>query len=196
MGLLTASHHPRRTILKAIIRLMAGLAVAMAGPAALADDSLESAVKAAFLYKFAPFVTWPAQAGETPTAPFVICVLGPEPLAGVLERAVAGQVVGQRPVVVRRLTATAFGAACQVAYLGGAPAPAVRQAELQLRGSPVLTVTDGGAAPGVIDFVLSDGRVRFRIDDQAAADNGLVISSKLLGLAISVKTRRAEGARP
>jgi hypothetical protein len=37
--------------------------------------------------------------------------------------------------------------------------------------------------------VIHDNRVRFEIDDAAAARNGLTISSKLLGLALSVKPR-------
>ena len=56
-----------------------------------------------------------------------------------------------------------------------------------MRGAPVLTVTDDAgdpAARGMIDFVLRDGRVRFRIDPRAAERSGLVISSKLLSLAV------------
>lgn len=63
-----------------------------------------------------------------------------------------------------------------------------------LQGAPVLTVTDapqGDATGGVINFVLIDGRVRFDIDQRAAQDNHLVISSKLLGLAVRVRNRTA-----
>ena len=49
-----------------------------------------------------------------------------------------------------------------------------------------LTVTDGATTPGMVDFVPSGGRVRFQVDDQAAADSGLRISSKLLSLATAV----------
>jgi hypothetical protein len=38
---------------------------------------------------------------------------------------------------------------------------------------------------------MTQGRVRFRIDDQTAADDGLSISSKLLSLAVSVRLRKA-----
>jgi hypothetical protein len=56
----------------------------------------------------------------------------------------------------------------------------------------VLTITDSARnarAKGIVHFVLRDNRVRFEIDEQAAAENGLVISSKVLGLAISVRPR-------
>jgi hypothetical protein len=61
-----------------------------------------------------------------------------------------------------------------------------------LRGAPVLTITDADrmpAAVGIIGFTIRDGHVRFDVDDAAAAANGLTISSKLLGLAYSVKHR-------
>ena len=54
----------------------------------------------------------------------------------------------------------------------------------------MVTVTDSGLkARGVISFVIEDNHVRFDIDDAAAAQGGLMISSKLLGLAHAVKQR-------
>ena len=40
-----------------------------------------------------------------------------------------------------------------------------------------------------MNFVVSDNRVRFIVDDEAAAEGGLAISSKLLNVALSVKPR-------
>jgi hypothetical protein len=59
-----------------------------------------------------------------------------------------------------------------------------------MRGQPVVTVTDSGMkAHGVISFLIQDNHVRFDIDDALAAQGGLSISSKLLGLAHAVKAR-------
>jgi hypothetical protein len=38
--------------------------------------------------------------------------------------------------------------------------------------------------------VLKDNRVRFNIDEQAAAQNGITISAHLLGLALTVKAKQ------
>jgi hypothetical protein len=60
----------------------------------------------------------------------------------------------------------------------------------QVRGRPVLTVTDAERDPsakGVVNFVLDSNRVRFEIDQAGAAEQGLSISSKLLGLAVAVR---------
>jgi YfiR/HmsC-like len=40
---------------------------------------------------------------------------------------------------------------------------------------------------GVVNFVLRDNRVRFEIDENAASEDGLTISSKLLQLAVRVR---------
>jgi YfiR/HmsC-like len=168
--------------------LLGGLLLLGSGVCAWGQDSLEAAVKATYLYKFAPFVEWPA--GAAANAPLAICVIGADPFGPLLDRAVAGQSVGARPIVVRRLAVAAHDSPCQIAFLGGSKAQDVKEALGLLHGTAVLTVTDGGAAPGVVDFTIVAGRVRFVVDDQAAADNGLRISSKLLSLALSVKPRK------
>jgi hypothetical protein len=168
------------------------LAVLCPPPVARAQDSLEAAVKATYLYKFAPFVTWPAP-GADPS--FAICVVGSDPFGALLDRAVAGQRVDQRPIIVHRLPVAAHDSACEIAFVGGSRSQSVADALRVLHGAPVLTVTDGPSTPGVIAFVIDQGRVRFRIDDEAAAENDLVISSKLLSLAVSVSPRKASGLK-
>jgi hypothetical protein len=175
--------------------LTAALWLAPAAPSRGQDLSLERAVKAAYLYKLAPFIDWPRQAFAGAASPFMICIAGPDPFGPLLDRVVANQQVGDRPIVVRRLPAADPQAGCQIMYLGGGPAQ-VRVALRTLRDAPVLTVTDDPAAPGMVDLVVDQGRVRFRIDDEAAAAVNLTISSKLLSLALSVKARNQSGAKP
>jgi uncharacterized protein DUF4154 len=165
--------------------LAASLAVLIAGPAMAADAPVEYALKGTFLYKFLPFVTWPAQA---PNAQLSICVLGADPFGPALDQAVGSQSVEGHPVAVRRVDTPEAAQACQVVFVANAPTePAALQA---LQGKPILTVTDSGAAaPGIVSFVIDNNHVRFDIDDAAAAKGGLTISSKLLSLARSVKPR-------
>jgi len=79
--------------------------LALAAPAGLAQTSVEHAVKAAYLAKFAPFIDWPEKAFDGPTAPLTICVLGPDPLGADLDKAASDQKDGDHPLVVRRLAA-------------------------------------------------------------------------------------------
>jgi hypothetical protein len=182
--------------LAGVVRLAAAtLVLSGAASAGCAQESLETAVKAAYLYKFAPFVVWPG-AAPGPGGPLVVCVVGSDPFGPVLDRAVAGQTVGDRPIVVRRLDVAAHDSPCHIAFLGGSRTQSVKEALIILHGAPVLTVTDEAGAAGAVDFALIERRVRFRIDDQAAADAGLTISSKLLSLAITVRPRKTPGSTP
>ena len=61
--------------------------VALLMPAAAQTPSLESAVKAAYLTKFIPFIQWPDTAFASPAAPVTICVLGDDPFGPSLDMA-------------------------------------------------------------------------------------------------------------
>jgi hypothetical protein len=157
---------------------------------ARADQPLELAVKATYLYKLAPFVTWPATAWGAPNAPLVICIQGQDPFGPVIDRAIAGQRIGGRQVVVRRLPHIDAASGCQIAYLAGSDAQPASVALNEIGKAPVLTVTDQDRGPGAVGdvhLVLLEGRVRFVIDNGQAQQQGLAISSKLLALALKVK---------
>jgi hypothetical protein len=171
------------------------LALVLVAPVAKAQDSAEVAVKAAYLYKLAPYVSWPAGSFTSPTDPLDICIVGNDPFGPVLDGVVANQRIDGRTILVRRMAKADRKSPCQIMYIGGPPAT-VKEALQAVAGTPVLTVTDGPEAPGIVDFVMDQGRVRFRLNDQTAADNGLTISSKLLSLAVSVTQRKTPGATP
>lgn len=149
--------------------------------------SLEFAVKAAYLYKFAPFIEWPETAFASADSPIVICIAGKDPFGSMLDQQVAGQRVAGRPLVVRRIGAISAAGGCQIVYLGE-PADQTSPQSLEIfRGQPVLTVSDGAARAsdrGVINLVVDHNRVRFEIDARAAEQDHLAISSKLLSLAL------------
>jgi hypothetical protein len=157
------------------------------------DESLEYAVKATYLYKFAPFVDWPSPAAEFPDGSFTICIAGDTKFDAVVDRVVQGQDVAGHPVMIRPYTGAPGNPGCALIYLATDDAHAAATILAAVHGLPVLTVTDGATdAPvrGIINFVVSDGHVRFEIDSGAAAANGLTISSKLLSLAVRVLGRR------
>jgi len=166
------------------------LAQASQVTAAAPPESLEYAVKATFLYKFANFVNWPPAAFETPSSPVSLCVLGNDAVAAVVDQAAAGQMIGERPIAVRHLQAVSADSTCHILYVA-VNIPSA-EAEDAVRGKPVLTVTDTSRATmgkSIVSFVVQDNRVRFDIDDAQAAESGLAISSKLLSLARTVRPR-------
>jgi hypothetical protein len=178
-----------RVAIVAVLALVVRLAIAVA----LAQGtSLEAAIKATYLYKFAPYVVWPPETFAAPQSPLALCIVGDDAVGGVIERVAKGQMEGERPIVVRRSAATEPARGCQIVFVSGSDSQAVSGALAALRGAPVLTVTDSIRDPdakGIINFVLRDNHVRFEIDDRAAAASGLTISSKLLSLAVDVRPR-------
>ena len=159
----------------------------------LAEESLEYGVKAAFLYKFGFYVEWPAAAFISPTSPMHICILGGDDrFVSTMEKVVGTEQVNGRTVVVRRVKTAERDSGCHILYIGATEVQHVAQDIETVRGTNMLTVTDGGgvkSGAGIIDFVIVNNRVRFDIDDEAAAKNGLTISSKLMSLALNVKRR-------
>jgi hypothetical protein len=149
-------------------------------------------VKAAFIAKFAAYVEWPASALRDSSSPIVIGVAGADQLADELAQAVAGVVIGEHPIRVRRLSSVeAAGSCCQIVFVGrGVDRARVSELLAAAQGKPILTVTDSenGQQPGsVIHFVAADDRIRFDISREAADRNGLRLSSQLLGVARQVR---------
>lgn len=176
--------------------LLAALCVAAAGAAQAQGQALglarESAVKAAFLYKFGGFVDWPAGTFRGPQSAFVIGVFGDEAVASELEQITQGRQVAGRPVEVHRVRAADEVRGLHLLYAGGSRESRAREVLEAVRG-PVLTVANaplsGGAAP-VLYFSEEEGRVRFGASLPAAQARGLRLSSRLLAVA-----QHVEGAR-
>jgi hypothetical protein len=169
------------------LALLCAVGLAVAGRAHAQGPSLETAVKATYLSKLGAFVGWPQGAFDGPAAPMRLCVAGEDPFGALLDDVIRGQRIDTHPVVVVRLDHVDRTDGCHILFIGAMRQQPVADVLDKMRGAPVLTVTDGVVDPagrGIVDFVLKDNRVRFRINDPAAAQSGLVISSKLLGLAL------------
>jgi hypothetical protein len=157
-----------------------------AGAAVAQEQSIpEHQVKAAFVYNFTKFVTWPAGSFPSPDAPIRLGIIGDDPLASAL-RVVEGREAQGRKVEVLRLSPGEKAAQCHVLYVAASAQDRAEDVLGRLRGSPVLTVgdsprfTDRG---GIINFVVSGERVRIQICAARAQLRGLKISSKLLSIA-------------
>lgn len=186
----------RRALLRIVFAaLVAALAFAVAhaqspgGGAATAVR--ESAVKAAFLYKFASFVEWPAGTFTRPDQPIVIAVSGDEDVATDLGQLAAGRAIEGRPVVVRRVTEGATAAGAQIVFFGERRDARLHESIEAVPGA-VLVVTSqvsGLRAGGVLNFQPDNGRVRFSVSLAAAEARGLKLSSRLLSVAQNVEGR-------
>ncbi|SMF66139.1 YfiR family protein [Allosphingosinicella indica] len=174
----------------ALTRLLAALLIA--GAAAPAGAQLrDDRVTAGFLPKLAHYVEWPEGARPGAGEPMTLCVLGIDPFGPILEQAARRQAVLGHRLAVRHLQDAGRAEGCAMAYVQGSSGRTTAAMLAALKGKPVLTVTDArfGEVRGMVHFAVQNGRVGFHIDDQAAADAGLGISSRLLGIARSVRQR-------
>jgi hypothetical protein len=161
--------------------LVALLAAAEAAP------PLEYQVKAAFLLNFTKFTEWPPSETAVAEMPFDICIVGEDPFGTALDQMVEGEKFQGRRIAVQRVHRPLPGS-CQVLFVGKAE-PDV-EGLLSEVGPGVLTIGEGPGflrAGGIIGFILENRRVRFDVNQGAAAKAKLRISSKLLSVARSVE---------
>jgi hypothetical protein len=169
---------------RVIPALAAALLVCMPAFSGIAGQpSTEYRIKAAFLYNFTSFVTWPDNlAGESE---FTLCVFGDDPFGELLDK-LAGKSVRDTQLAVRRLESLALLDQCELVFISEMPNDQLGAALALLHGLPVLTVSDIRGFTelgGIIEFRIIDNKVRFDINIDAAESTGLSISSKLLSLA-------------
>jgi hypothetical protein len=165
-------------------------AQAWAGSArAESAGTLERQVKAAYLYKFAGYIQWPAGAQPLPDQPFVIGVVGDDDTAAELGTLVRGRTVDGRPIEVRTIDDGVVPEGLHMLFVArGHTEVAERVAALTPRPA-MLVVTDSPGAlkrGAMINFVPADGHLRFEVSLPAAERAGLSLSSRLLAVAQTV----------
>lgn len=172
----------RLTILTATCLLVTA-AFSFVGPAQSATAN-EYQVKAAFLFNFAKFVSWPPQTFRDANTPLVIGVLGRDPFGSHLDDTVRGERIDNRHLVVRRYQSAAEINNCHVLFISRSESDRLDQIVGALKNRTLLIVTDadGGKGGVIIRFVTEGNRIRFKIDAEAAKAANLTISSKLLRL--------------
>jgi hypothetical protein len=146
-------------------------------------------VKAAYLYNFTQFVTWPMAAFADPAASLRICIAGENPFGATLTNTVRNETAAGHPVEIATLGPGQSIAGCHIVFVTSSN----RNQEAVLaaaKTSPVLTVGDAPGfleAGGIVRFVVLDGRVRFDVNARQAAAVGLALSSRLLQVARQVE---------
>lgn len=196
-GTLRGRSAGRRTWVAAICA--AGLAFAAAAPrplsaqqpaAAAASAYSENDVKAAFLYNFGSYVQWPTSPDTS--EPLTFAVLNAPGIEEALEQLVEGRTLQERPVRVRRLRSVNELEGEEVLFIGSSQNWRLPQIINAVEG-PTLVVTDapeGLEAGSMINFQLIDERVRFEVALPPAEAVGLMLSSRLLSVALRVETTR------
>jgi len=149
----------------------------------------EYEVKAAFLFNFAKFVEWPANAFTSADEPIILGILGADPFGDSL-KPLEEKTAGGRRLVIKRFVSAEALEKCHILFVSRSSAKDFPQILPTTRNWNVLTVGEVRGfteAGGIINFVLVDKKIRFEINVDAAQQAGLKISSQLLKVAKIVR---------
>jgi hypothetical protein len=189
---------------------LAGGMIALAAPAASADDapevqstsaqptddiSREYLIKSAILFNFAKFAEWPESAFSNPSAPLRVCVLGDDPFGPALDT-LTGRQVRNRQLVATRITDFHDAPQCHIAFVSTSEGPRLAEILDYLGQHPILTVGDinqFATSGGIIALKEVDNRSRIVVNIGAADQAGVKLSSKLLRLADKASTLTQTG---
>ena len=168
-----------------LLSWLAALAFALPGAAGWSETADEFELKAAYIYRFAQFTTWP----NPPAGEFNFCIQGDHPIRAGLNK-LQGKTLQDAPVNVLRVDSAEAAGACHVLFLHLDRPRELAEWMAALRSRPVLVVSDSPAAfqeKAMIVFAMEPNRVTFRINLTVARDSGLFLSSQMLKLAQEVR---------
>lgn len=156
----------------------------------ISQSAPEHDVKAAFLFNFTKFVTWPP---ITPGQPFRVCVVADETTTAAIDRAMQNETILDRRTETMVPASPEQARSCQVLFVGHAAAGPADAILTAARSLPVLTVGDGPnflERGGIIQFVVAEGRIRFDVHLSHATRASLSINARMLRVAREVKGTR------
>lgn len=163
------------------------VALVLPSSAAVSATLDEAQVKAAFIYNFAKYIEWPADAFVSPEQPLSVCSIGHDAVDQALA-GIGGKVVRGRVLEVRHGVPAEALHACHIVFIAQSEARRAAQLLSDMVGS-TLTVSDiddfidiGGG----IGLVRADDRIQFEVNSSALARANLKASSQLLKLARNV----------
>lgn len=157
----------------------------------------DAAVKAAYLSHFGSYVEWPASRGADRS--ITIGVIGDRAILSELRLLLQGNPAQERRMQVRSVSTQDDLEDVHILYVGNTLRSFPHRLIEEAREKSVLVITDipdGLERGGMINFVLDRRRVRFEISRTAAERAKLKLSSRLLAVAIRVRSSRTVSFGP
>ena len=154
-------------------------------PGWAAETASEQELKAAYLYNFAKFVTWPEGAFESPASPLYVCVFGEDPFGRTLDGLIQGEKAEGKSLAARRPDRIADLRSCHVLFVSSSERGRLGEILASVRDQNVLTVGEGEEflkRGGMIAFVREQTKIRFIIEKKAVEGATFKISSRLMAL--------------
>jgi hypothetical protein len=148
--------------------------------------SEEYRLKLVFLYNFAKFVEWPADAFPTAQAPLNLCVVGQNPFDRELQQQLAERGINGHPYLTQTVQASDDLRGCHIIFVPAGNDGSLSAILKREGGSSAITVGESARFArrgGTVNFVLEGPRLRFEVNIDATQRSRSRISSRLLVLA-------------
>ena len=151
-----------------------------------AQQYTEYDLKAAYIFNFSKFVSWPQNTFEHDDSDFNIAVFGESPITKVLLAAFKGRKIQNREISIRVFYRIEDLPKAQIVFVSkGMQLETANLIEI-IDNRPILLVGDAVESfcqlGGVINFTARGSKYQFEINNNAAISLHLKISSKLLAL--------------
>lgn len=172
-----------RRVLFCFAILTIGSPCLIAPTTVLAEAADVDEVKAAFLFQFLNYVTWPEEAFEDESSPIVICITGNDKVYQNLVKSVKGRKAGDRPIEILEYNENDSSQTCHIVFIGKDDSRSITERLKGIGQKPVLTIGDSEDFThrgGIIRLYVQDAKLKIEIHRKAAEEAGLKISSKLL----------------
>ncbi len=155
----------------------------IAAPTAEVD---EYDVKAAFVFNFARYASWPKGTFAKADSPIVVAVVGKDPFGKKLEAVINKRKIGKRPVIVRRYATAADIKEAHLAVLGKLSSEEQKAAVKTLKKRGALIIADSGGTEksgASLGFIVDKSKIRFEVHAKNLKASKIRLGSQLLKLA-------------
>ncbi|MFA6179251.1 MAG: YfiR family protein [Candidatus Methylopumilus sp.] len=171
-------------MLRHFIKLLLSLLLFGVATTVHAEAVPETEMRAAYLYNFALFTDWPNPTGDT----IRLCILKADQTDFATEK-IENKLINGKLLTITTISSSNAAKGCQMLYISSYQSSSVRKIVAELEDTPVLTVTDteNGAAQGMmIEMLLDNNRLGFKVNNKAVRRANLTLSAKLLRLAKTI----------
>lgn len=157
------------------------------GARAVASETQEAQVEAAFIYQFTNYVEWPdTDKNSNPDKPFVISILGESPVEPGLVEIAKRKTVNGHKIEIRKIETPSRISECRIIFAKVDEEETLKEIIKRAEAHHVLVITRGEGLleqGAMINFVVEDEKLRFEINRSTIEKAGLHVSSQLLKLA-------------
>lgn len=157
------------------------------------EPLMDYQVKAAMVYKFLGYSTWPDNRFNDKQSPFRIWVIGSDEIKNELSTIVAQRVIDGRSIEIHSAKIVEQVGDAHLVFVSQKEESLLRTLRVHAKNKSFLIVTENEA--GLVDGSTINlrpvgKRIGFDVSLVSARENGILLSSRLLVIAVSVKEER------